>query len=164
MAQEAAFVDASPLIGLACVGGLVWLPKLYGAAFITRTVRDEALPGRELPGESAIRSALRRKYLRLMRRDLSEPEFPDLDGGEASTLRAALSHGEGALVVIDDLAARQAARALKLAFTGTAGVILEARRAGLIDAARPVFEQLAQTDFRLASGIVEEILAELGER
>jgi predicted nucleic acid-binding protein len=44
VAQEAAFVDASPLIGLACVGGLVWLPKLYAAAFITRTVRAEAGP------------------------------------------------------------------------------------------------------------------------
>jgi len=164
VAQEAAFVDASPLIGLAYVGGLAWLPKLYGAAFITRTVRDEALPGRELPGESAIRSALRRKHLRLLRRDLAEPIFPDLDGGEASTLRAALGHGAGALVVIDDLAARQAAGALKLAFTGTAGVILEARRAGLIGAARPVFERLAQTDFRLSSRIVEEILAELSER
>ena len=164
MAQEAAFVDASPLIGLAYVGGLAWLPRLYGAAFVTRTVRDEVLSGRGLAGESEIRRALKRKHLRLLRRNLVEPEFPDLDGGEASTLRAALGHGEGALVVIDDLAARQAAGALKLVFTGTAGVILEARRAGLIDAARPVFEQLAQTDFRLSSRIVEEILAELGER
>ncbi|MSP98630.1 MAG: DUF3368 domain-containing protein [Betaproteobacteria bacterium] len=164
MAQEAAFVDASPLIGLACVDGLVWLPQLYGAAFITRAVRDEVLPGRELPGESAIRSALRRKHLRLFTRDLAEPEFADLDAGEASTLRAALRHGEGAIVVIDDLAARQAAGALRLAFTGTAGVILEAKRSGLIEAARPVFERLAQTNFRLSSQIVEEILTQLGER
>ncbi len=163
MAQEAAFVDASPLIGLACVGGLVWLPKLYRAAFITRAVRDEALPGRRLPGESTIRAALRRKHLHLVRRESTEPTFPDLDGGEASTLRAALTHGEGALVVVDDLAARRVAAALKLAFTGTAGVILDAKRAGLIDAARPLFERLAQTDFRLSSRIVEEVLAELGE-
>ena len=163
MAQEAAFVDASPLIGLAGVGGLIWLPKLYGAAYITQAVRDEVLPGRGLPGESDIRSALRRKHLRVLRRKPTEPEFPDLDGGEASTLRAAIGHGEGALIVIDDLAARQAAGALKLAFTGTVGVILDAKRAGLIDAVRPVFERLAQTDFRLSSRIVEEILAELGD-
>ena len=48
--------------------------------------------------------------------------------------------------------------------TGTAGVILEATRAGLIEAAWPVFEELAQTDFRLSSRFVEAILAELGER
>lgn len=163
MAQEAAFVDASPLIALACVGGLIWLPKLYGAAYITRAVRNEVLPARGLPGESDIRSALRRKHLRLLKREPTEPGFPDLDGGEASTLRAALGHAEGALVVIDDLAARRAAAALKLAFTGTAGVVLDAKRAGLIGAVRPVFERLAQTDFRLSSRIVEEILAELGE-
>lgn len=163
MAQEAAFVDASPLIGLACVGGLAWLPKLYGAAFITRAVRDEVLPGRGLPGESAIRTALKRKQLRLLKRELTEPAFAGLDAGEASTLRAALGYGDRALAVIDDLAARRAAGALKLAFTGTAGVIFDAKQAGLIQAARPLFGQLARTDFRLSSRIVEEILAELGE-
>ena len=109
-------------------------------------MRNEVLPGRGLPGESDIRSALRRKHLRLLKREPTEREFPDLDAGEASTLRAELGHGEGALIVIDDLAARRAAAALKLPFTGTAGVVLDAKRVGLIDAVRPVFERLARTD------------------
>ena len=164
MAQAAAFVDASPLIGLARVVGLIWLPRLYGAAYVTRAVREEVLAGRGLPGESEIRSALRRKHLRLFLKRPAQPDLPGLDEGEASTLRAAVAHGEGAIAVIDDLAAREAARALNLAFTGTAGVILGAKRSGLIAAARPVFDKLAQTDFRLAPLIVEQVLAELGER
>lgn len=164
MAEATAFVDASPLIGLAYVGGLGWLPRLYRSAFITQTVRDEVLPGRGLPGESAIRGALRRGQIRLFRRKLTEPVFPELDDGEASILRVALAHGDGALVVVDDLVARKIAGQRGIPYTGTAGVIIEAKRARLIRSARPVFERLAQTDFRLSPQIVEEILTELGER
>lgn len=163
MAEKAAFVDASPLIGLACVGGLGWLPKLYRTAFITRTVRDEVLPGRGLPGETAIRSALRERQIRLSRREPAEPVFPELDDGEASTLRAALRHGDGALLIVDDLAARRIAAQQGIPFTGTAGVIIEAKRSRLIKAARPVFERLAKSDFRLSQELVEAILREIGE-
>ena len=164
MAEATAFVDASPLIGLAYVGGLGWLPRLYRTAFITQTVRDEVLPGRGLPGESAIRGALRSGHIRLSRRKLTEPVFPELDDGEASILRAALAHGKSALIVVDDLAARKIAGQRGIPYTGTAGVIIEAKRARLIRSARLVFERLAQTDFRLSPNIVEEILTELGER
>jgi len=164
VAEATAFVDASPLIGLAYVGGLGWLPRLYGTAFITQTVRDEVLPGRGLPGESTIRGALRRRHIRLLRLKLTEPVFPELDDGEASTLRAALEHGDGALVVVDDLVARKVAGRRGIPYTGTAGVIIEAKRARLIRSARPVFERLAQTDFRLSRQVVKQILTELGER
>jgi predicted nucleic acid-binding protein len=164
VAEAAAFVDASPLIGLARVGGLGWLPRLYGRVVITRAVRDEVLRGQDLPGERAIRDALRDKQIELSRRTLTEPAFPELDDGEASILRAALDHGESALVVVDDLMARTVAAQRGILFTGTAGVIIEARRARLIRSVRPVFARLAQTDFRLSPKVVEEILARLGER
>lgn len=164
MAEATAFVDASPLIGLASVGGLAWLPKLYRTAFITQVVRDEVMPGLGLPGENLIRAAMRQKHIRLFRRKLTEPLLPELDEGEASILRAALNHGEGALIIADDLAARKGAAQRKIPYTGTAGVIIEAKRARLIKFARPVFERLAQTDFRLSPQIVEAVLAELGER
>ena len=51
MAEATAFVAASPLIGLASVGGLAWLPRLYRTAFDTQAVRDEVTPGLTLPGE-----------------------------------------------------------------------------------------------------------------
>ncbi|MSQ73397.1 MAG: DUF3368 domain-containing protein [Betaproteobacteria bacterium] len=164
MAETTAFVDASSLIGLASVGGLATLPKLYGTALITQAVRDEVMPGLGFPGEGLIRAAMRQGHIRLFRRKLTEPLLPELDEGEASILRAALDHGEGALIIVDDLAARKGAAQRKISFTGTAGVIIEAKRARLIKSARPVFERLAQTDFRLSAHIVEAILTELGER
>lgn len=164
MAQEdVAFVNASPLIGLAHVGGLGWVRKLYRRGLITPTVRVEVLTGFDRQGEAEIALAIRRRQLGVLRRDPGGPLLPQLDDGEASTIRAALSHGAGALVILDDLSARRAARLLGLRCTGTAGVIVEAKRARLVRAARPLFNRLAEQGFYLAADLVSAVLAELGE-
>jgi hypothetical protein len=86
-----------------------------------------------------------------------------LDDGEASTIRAALAHGLGALVILDELSARKAARRLGMRCTGTAGVIVEAKRARLVKAARPLFKRLAESEFHLSPDLVAAVLVELGE-
>jgi predicted nucleic acid-binding protein len=115
VAQEAvAFVNASPLIGLAQIDGLAWLRRLYGRASMTPTVRAEVLTGLGRPGEAEVSAAIRRRQLSILRRDPEGPPFPALDDGEASTVRAALAHGPRALVILDELSARKTARRLGL--------------------------------------------------
>ena len=161
--EKVAFVNASPLIGLAQLDGLVWLRKLYGRALLTPTVRSEVLTGLDRPGEAEVSAAIRRRQLSVLRRDPAGPLLPALDDGEASTIWAALVHGPGALVILDELSARKAARRLGLHCTGTAGVIVEAKRAQLVLAARPLFKRLAKSGFHLAPELVAAILEELGE-
>jgi len=91
------------------------------------------------------------------------PLLSALDDGEASTIRAALEHGPGALVILDELSARKTARRLGLRCTGTAGVIVEARRARIVVAAGPLFKRLAQSGFHLSAELVAAVLEELGE-
>jgi predicted nucleic acid-binding protein len=67
-------------------------------------------------------------------------------------------------VLLDDLQARREALRLGIAMTGTAGIIVQARRAGLIAAAGPVFERLAEQGFHLGDDLRQAILAELGEK
>lgn len=164
MARKVVLADASPLIALARVGGLPWLRRLFKTISITQEVRDEAVGAGELPGASAIAAAVDQGWIRVLPQDGLEPELPHLGPGEASTLRAAAASGEGALVLLDDLRARREAQRLGLAITGTAGIIMEARQAGLIRAAKPVFEKLAQAGFHLDDELVKAILAELGEK
>lgn len=164
MARKIVLADASPLIGLARIGGLPWLRKLYRTISITSAVRDEAAGTGELPGAIAISAALAQGWIRVLKREWREPPLPQLDKGEASTLRAALAHGETALVLLDDLTARREALRLGVSITGTAGIVVEARRAGLIRAARPVFERLADEGFHLGTELVEAVLAELREK
>jgi predicted nucleic acid-binding protein len=66
-------------------------------------------------------------------------------------------------VLLDDLEARREAQRLGIAITGTAGIVVEARRAGLIPAARPVFSRLADEGFHLGDDLLRAVLAELGE-
>ncbi len=163
MARKIVLADASPLIGLARVGGLPWLRKLYRTISITKVVRDEATGARDLPGAVATSAALKQGWIRVLQKEWSEPSLPQLDAGEASILRAALAHGAGALVLLDDLQARREAQRLGMAIVGTAGIVVEARQAGLIPAARPVFARLADEGFHLGADLVKAILAEMGE-
>ena len=161
--EQIAFVNASPLIGLAHLNGLSWLRKLYGRALITPTVRSEVLTGLGRPGEAEVSAAIRRRQIGVLRRDPPGLLLPALDVGEASTIRAALAHGLGALVILDELSARKAARRLGVRCTGTAGVIVEAKRARLVTAARPLFTRLAESGFHLSQDLVAAVLVELGE-
>lgn len=156
-------MDASPLIGLAHLGGLAWLSKLYGRALVTPTVRSEVLTGLGRPGEVEIAAAIRRRQIGVLRRDPRGPSFPALDDGEASTIRAAIAHSSRALAILDDLSARKAARRLGLRCTGTAGIIVEAKRARLITAGRPLLKQLTESGFHLDRELVAALLEELGE-
>jgi len=164
VAREVVLADASPLIALARVGGLPWLRKLYKSISITEEVRGEATRARELPGAAAIAAAIKQGWIRVLRQEWSEPPLPLLDTGEASSLRAAIALGPGTLVLLDDLQARREAQRLGIAMTGTAGIIVEARRAGLIPAAGPVFARLAEEGFHLGDDLIQAILAELGEK
>ena len=164
MARKIILADASPLIALARVDGLPWLRKLYKTVSITKAVRGEATGAPGLPGAVAISAALKQGWIRVLRREWNAPPLPQLDAGEAGTLRAAIALGSGTLVLLDDLQARREAQRLGIAITGTAGIIVQARRAGLISAARPVFQRLADEGFHISDDLLRSVLAELGER
>ena len=165
MAREAiTFVNASPLIALARLDGLAWLRKLYGRSLITPAVRSEVLTGLGRPGEAEVAAAIKRRQIGVLPRNPSGPLLPALDEGEASTIRAALARGPGALVILDELSARKTARRLGLHCTGTAGVIVEAKRARLVVAAGPLFKRLGQSGFHLSAKLVAAVLEELGEK
>ena len=51
-------IDASPLIGLAMVNGLKWLPDIFGTVFMPETVKQEVLPDKAARGEEAIAHAI----------------------------------------------------------------------------------------------------------
>jgi len=79
-------------------------------------------------------------------------------------LRLALEAAAGAAVVIlDDARAREAAARLGLKFKGTLGVLLDAKRAGLLASVAPQLERLDALGFRLARATREAVLRLAGE-
>ncbi len=54
-------------------------------------------------------------------------------------------------------------RLLGLRMTGTLGILLMAKEAGLIPAVKPVLDGLRQTEFRMSSQVYREVLVKAGE-
>ena len=154
--------DASPLIALARVNGLGWLEALFGQVLVTEEVMAEVLsgyPAREEPIQAAICSG----WLRAVAVDSSEPALPDLDEGEAASIRLALVSGPQTLLLIDERAGRAVAEAFGIRLAGTAAVIGLARQRRLIESARAVFADLHANDFRIAPAVIQAVLERCGE-
>src|SRR5262245_10261753 len=79
-----------------------------------------------------------------IRRPASAPALPlvhDLGPGETEALMLALE-SPGTIVVLDDALARRVAESLNLPFTGTLGLLLDAKKLGLIQAVQPHLDRL----------------------
>jgi predicted nucleic acid-binding protein len=60
-------------------------------------------------------------------------------------------------MVLDDLKGRKVANALGLNFTGTLGVLVKAKRNGLIEKLEPYVEKLIQDGIRISNQVLDEI-------
>ena len=92
---------------------------------------------------------------------LSEREGESPPGErEALSLAAELAAG---WLNVDHLAARRIARALHLRVAGTLGVLLAAKRRGVIPLLRPPLDRLLEKSFFLSPPLYAELLAVAGE-
>ena len=163
MARPVVLSDASPLFALSLIDQLDLLPLLLGTITITEVVRNEVLIGSAKPGEAAIAEAIKAGAIRVIADQWQQPRFPELDEGEASTLRAATHLGARCLVLIDERVGRAIARELRIAYTGTVGVIVQAKKRGFILSARTLFQQLLAQQFRVSVELIREALVQAGE-
>ena len=157
------FSDASPLIALAGAGAFDLLRDLFGTVTVTSAVRREVLAGRGRPGDRELRDAIKAGWIDLVRDPRPDSTLEDLGDGEATTLAAAARARGRCLVIIDDPVARHRARQMGLAITGTTGILLEAKRRGVIEAVRPRLEALVSAGLRLSAQVVAAVLEDAGE-
>jgi predicted nucleic acid-binding protein len=155
--------DASPLIGLARVHGLPWLPHLFGTVWVPAEVKSEVLRGFGLPDEQAIGAAFDSGWLAVCSPSPAAPVLPDLDEGEAACIRLALAHSEPSLLLMDERLGRAIATEHGLQVASTAAVIGMARLKGLVPSSREVFARLHASDFRISPAIIQTILDRVGD-
>ena len=159
---ETAIVNASPLICLSRAGLADLLRQAAQAIIVPAAVASEILA--RGPRDVTAVTLASSTWLK----QVENPAIPpgilawDLGDGESSVLAWALAHS-GARAVIDDLEARRCAESLGIPLRGTVGLILRARRAGLIDSARDALERLRQGGMYLSDRICAEVLREVGE-
>jgi len=66
-------------------------------------------------------------------------------------------------VVLDERSARQVAISLGLPFTGTVGLLLAAKRSGLLAEVKPFLDALLEAGFRVGTRVYENALREACE-
>jgi predicted nucleic acid-binding protein len=125
---------------------------LYDEVLITREVELEF--SSKVPKWIEVKDAVNIPTKHLLMQTIGE--------GESSGIALALNCEES-LLVLDDLKARKIAQSLNLRITGSLGILVRARKEGLIEVLKPILYKLQQTNFRLAPHIVEKILKELRE-
>jgi len=156
-------IDASALIGLAKAGAFDLLRGVFETITVTCIVRDEVLAGEVPPGAQELTSAIEAGWVCVQNIEPDEETFADLDAGESSTLALAHAHRGLCLVVMDERLGRLHAETLGIPVTGLAGILLQGKKEGLLDAVRPVLDELGRNGFRLSSTLVEAVLKEAGE-
>jgi len=152
---EVVVADAGPLIALARLDVLPLLPALFSRAWVTETVLAECCADSARPECAAIRDAIAAGQLGVRPDPTGHPAWT-VDPGEASAIAAALELSAG--VVMDDRAGR-----LGLPVVGTLGVLVLAKRAGLVAEIRPWVATLVASGYYLADGVIEDALRWVGE-
>jgi predicted nucleic acid-binding protein len=145
--------DTSPLIALHQIGQLGLLGTIFGSVLIPPAVAHEA-PGIERPAWLLVRS-------------LEKPLAPPVVGaglgpGETEAISLALEL-RVARMILDDLPARVLAQKLGIPLIGTLGILLAAKRRGLISAIREPIDTLRAGGFRVATELYERVLTKAGE-
>jgi len=155
MARPAVIADASTLISLGWVDQLQILPALFGRIVVSPAVANEATRrGSALPTWVDVRSLSRPLDHRVV--------AARLGAGESEVLSLGLELKD-AWVILDDREARSLARELGLRILGTAAVLVEAKRAGLLAEVRPTLDALLARGFRLDRKVYDRILRAAGE-
>lgn len=152
--------DAGPLISLGRLDVLQVLPALFSQVQVPQQVLNECLARPGQADTDNIIAAVNAGWLGPC--GLVAPLLVlTLELGETAAITRALQTGAGLLA--DDHRAREVARARGLAVIGTLGVLVLAKRAGLVRAVAPLIDSLRAGGQRLSHAAVADVLALAGE-
>jgi predicted nucleic acid-binding protein len=152
--------DSSPLILYSRIHRLDLLQAVFRDVLVPPAVYAEVVAaGSNRPGAAEVQAAA---WIQL--RPLANPRsvsalLPRLDDGEAEAIVLAMELGGGVPLLLDDLAGRRLARDRGLRVLGSAGMLVEAKTAGLIVQVRPVLDELRTAGLWLGDTAYRELLA-----
>jgi hypothetical protein len=154
------FSNTTPFIALAAIGRLDLLPQFFGRVHVTDEVVEECAAG----GLIAVPPLRELNWVVIAASPIQAAPhiLLELDKGEKSTLLAALADAAD-LVLMDEKIGRNMAEYLGLKVMGTLGVLLQARRAGLIESFRVVVSQMRAQGIYYNEALVVRLAATVGE-
>jgi predicted nucleic acid-binding protein len=159
---ERAVVNASPLI-LLFKGGLAdLLPRLFSDVAVPDAVWEEVVAGGETDDATKLLPSV--PWVRRVTVPAIAPEVAvwNLGDGESAVLSFALSWPEY-VAVVDDRAARSCARTLGVQTLGTGGLLILAKRRGLIQSVTVELQKLQGAGLWLSNEVIALLKDQAGE-
>lgn len=154
--------NTSPFQYLHQLGQIDLLAELTGGVIVPIQVAQELEAGRRIGWDVPDPRKLPWITIRQPAGVASLPLAADLGRGEAGVLALALEL-EDPVVILDDGVGRRAAELLGIRLTGTLGLLLDAKKRGLIAAVSPVLDELARLRFRVSPATRAAVLKLAGE-
>jgi predicted nucleic acid-binding protein len=154
-------VNSGPLIALARIGQLELFPTLFGEVIAPRAVFEEVTLDSTLPGASVIAAARWLRVVEVSNRVAVNQLSVWLDAGESEVL--VLAQELKATAAIDERRGRALADELGVPQTGTVGILLTAKRHGVISSVTPLLDLLGARGVRLSARLYKEARRLAGE-
>ena len=154
-------INASPIIFYARIEHLCLISELASEIIVPGSVLEEIRQGhdKDASADRAISWASQYQHKNLT--IASSVAHWDLGAGESQVITYCLEYGGRA--VVDDRMARRCIYAHGLQVVGSLGIVLSARRNGLVEKARPMVYDLISAGLYLDRTFAEKSLALVGE-
>ena len=154
------FSSTTPFIALSAIGQLDLLPHLFTRVRVVPEVIEECRAG----GPVAVPDLAALPWLQTVPSspDISSLALLELDKGEKHTIHTACKH-KADLVIIDEKIGRNVAEYLGLSVIGSLGILLNAKRKGLIASFSQCVEEMQRYGLRYHPRLVERLKSECGE-
>lgn len=156
-------VNSTPLIVLSNINYLHLLKDLYKDIYIPQAVYDEVTAKNDSACQQ-IKNNL--NWIHICKiQDQSQKRMyqAKLHDGEVEVMILAQENQNKDLVIIDDNSAKKTAKYLGLTVTGSLGVILKAKKQGLIHSVITLMNQLIQNGFYITPDVYDFVKDEAGE-
>ena len=152
--------DSSALVALALCDGLPLLDQLFDDIKVPQIVFEEVVV-KGKPAASILRAYLEGKTVPVdMTQALIMPARIGQGEMEAMALYKTL---QADYLLVDDQRARKIARLNHIRITGSHGILLLAKHAGMISEVRPFLEQLRNSDIYVSEHLIRKTLELAGE-
>lgn len=146
------------------LGRLDLLPQLSRMVFVPSAVVAELGVGRRQGIDVPDVSELLWAQVRTPQIAIDAALSPQLGAGEVGVLALGMELGKNAVALaLDDRLARRTAKVMGMRVTGTLGLLVDGKNAGLIDEVRPHVDRLEALGFRLSARARQLVLARAGE-
>jgi predicted nucleic acid-binding protein len=147
--------NSSCLIILIRLEKLDLLQKMYGRITIPGSVKNEVFKRKKVPDWIDVVKITQPVAYEILEKTLGKGE------SEAITL---CLEAKADLLIVDDLAARKTAQRLGIKVAGVIGILLEAKRVGLLPHIKDFLDQMMSLDFRISKTVYDDALELANER